>query len=100
MAVKCANIGVRVEPDIKAQAEKILEGLGVSASAFINMAYRQVILHNGIPFPVTFPKKVDLREDMTDEEFDDMLGSSLKQAKMGKAVAAEDAFEALSVDNM
>lgn len=95
MAIKCANIGVRVEPDIKAQAEKILEGLGVSASAFINMAYRQVILHNGIPFPVTFPKKVDVREDMTDEEFDNMLESSLKQAKSGNAVTAEEAFASL-----
>lgn len=95
MAVKCANIGVRVEPDIKAQAEKILEGLGVSASAFINMAYRQVILHNGIPFAVVFPKRIGNREEMTDEEFDNMLEDSLKQAKLGNAVAVEEAFASL-----
>lgn len=95
MAIKCANIGVRVEPDIKAKAEKILEGLGVSASAFINMAYRQVILHNGIPFAVVFPKKIGNREEMTEEEFDNMLADGLKQAKSGNAVAAEEVFASL-----
>ena len=44
MQTKSANVNVRVEPDIKEQAEAILEKLGVSASAFINMTYRQVIL--------------------------------------------------------
>ena len=56
MAARSANVNVRVEPGIKEQAEAILESLGVSASAFINMTYRQVILRkgiwteNGIPF--------------------------------------------------
>ena len=45
MATRSANVNVRVEPDIKEQAEAILEKLGVSTSAFINMTYRQVILH-------------------------------------------------------
>ena len=37
MAVRSANVNVRVEPEIKVQAEAILEQLGISASSFINM---------------------------------------------------------------
>ena len=44
MAARSANVNVRVEPDVKKRAEDILDKLGVSASAFINMTYRQVIM--------------------------------------------------------
>ncbi len=40
MAARSANVNVRVEPDIKKQAEAILETLGVSVSSFFNMTYR------------------------------------------------------------
>ena len=55
MAIKNANVTARVEQDVKDQAETILNSLGVSVSSFINMAYRQVILHRGIPFSITIP---------------------------------------------
>lgn len=38
MATRSANVKVRMEPDIKEQAEAILKKLGVSTLAFINMA--------------------------------------------------------------
>lgn len=55
MASRSANVNVRVEPEIKEQAEAILAELGVSVSTFINMTYRQVIFHQGIPFDVKLP---------------------------------------------
>ncbi len=58
MAARSANVNVRVEPDVKEQAEAILEKLGVSVSSFINMTYRQVILRKGIPFTVTVPSEL------------------------------------------
>lgn len=36
MAARSANVNVRVESDVKKQAEDILDKLGVSVSAFIN----------------------------------------------------------------
>ncbi len=95
MAAKSANVNVRVEPDVKAQAEAILEKLGISASTFINMTYRQVILQNGIPFPVSIPSGLQTRDIMTDTEFDDMMRIGLSQAKAGEAVPYEDAFDKL-----
>lgn len=95
MATRSANVNVRVEPDIKEQAEAILEKLGVSTSAFINMTYRQVILHNGIPFPVTVPTMPKTRDIMTDAEFNAMMQEGLRQAKVGEGVPMEDAFDTI-----
>ena len=55
MSAKTANIMARVEPEIKEQAESIMEQLGLSASGVINMLYRQIILRRGLPFAVTIP---------------------------------------------
>lgn len=84
MAVRSANVNVRVEPDIKKQAEDILDKLGISVSAFINMTYRQVIMKRGIPFSVQLPSEIKTLDTMDDEEFDAMMESGLAQAKKGR----------------
>ncbi|MGN0355614.1 MAG: type II toxin-antitoxin system RelB/DinJ family antitoxin [Muricoprocola sp.] len=95
MAAKTANVNVRVEQSIKEQAEAILDKLGISASAFINMTYRQVIMHKGIPFEVSLPKDIQTRDTMTDAEFDAMMSKGLAQAKTGDSIPYEDVFDSL-----
>ena len=95
MATRSANVNVRVEPDVKKQAEDILEKLGVSASAFINMTYRQVIMKRGIPFSVELPSEIKTLDTMTDAEFDEMMQTGLEQAKRGESVPYEEAFDRL-----
>lgn len=95
MATRSANVNVRVEPDIKKQAEDILEKLGISVSAFINMTYRQVIMKRGIPFSVDLCEGIKTLDTMTDMEFDDVMKKGLMQAKSGEAVSYEEAFEQL-----
>ena len=55
MATKSANLYVRIEPDVKEQAEGILAALGIPASNAINMFYKQIILQGGLPFEVKMP---------------------------------------------
>lgn len=95
MATRSANVNVRVEPDVKKQAEDILEKLGVSTSAFINMTYRQVIMKRGIPFSVELPSGIKTLDTMTDAEFDEMMQTGLEQAKKGESVPYEEAFDRL-----
>lgn len=95
MATRSANVNVRVEPDVKKQAEDILDKLGVSASAFINMTYRQVIMKRGIPFSVELPSRIKTLDIMTDEEFDEIMQTGLEQAKKGESVPYEEAFDCL-----
>lgn len=49
---RTATARARMEPEVKDEAERILEECGLSASEAIGMFYRQVILHHGIPFPI------------------------------------------------
>ena len=53
--VKTANLYARIEPELKSEAEAILSGLGVPVSNAINMFYRQIVIHRGLPFAVQFP---------------------------------------------
>lgn len=55
MANRTTSLTVRIEPEIKAQAEQILQQLGISASTAINMFYKQIILRKGVPFDLTLP---------------------------------------------
>ena len=58
MATKTANVTARIQPNIKEQAEAILERLGIPVSVFIDMTYRQVIMRDGVPFSLDIPDKL------------------------------------------
>ncbi len=49
---KTTSIYARVEPEIKEQAEIVLNKLGIPMSNVINIFLRQIILQNGLPFEV------------------------------------------------
>ncbi len=93
MANKSANIMARVEPDIKTKAEAIMANLGLSASVVINALYRQVIYTNGIPFPLVMPAKFPSIENMSEEEFNNMLEKSYQQAKNGEGRPANEVLD-------
>ena len=54
---KTANLYARIEPEVKEQAELILDALGIPASNAINMFYKQIILHRGLPVEVKIPNR-------------------------------------------
>jgi DNA-damage-inducible protein J len=57
MATHTDKIQARIEPGLKASAESIFRKLGLSSSDAIRLFYKQVELHNGLPFPVERPNK-------------------------------------------
>ncbi|MCK5757979.1 MAG: type II toxin-antitoxin system RelB/DinJ family antitoxin [Clostridiales bacterium] len=52
---KSTVMHIRVEPDVKINAEKTLSLLGLSTSDAINIFLRQIILLGGIPFEIKLP---------------------------------------------
>ena len=52
---KTATIQVRVESEIKRDAEKVFTALGLSATEAITLFYRQVALYQDLPFTVKIP---------------------------------------------
>ena len=53
--MKTAAVHSRIQPEIKEQAEKILQRLGLSPTEAIRMFYTQITLRNGLPFNVAIP---------------------------------------------
>lgn len=56
---KTEKIQARIEPKLKHDAEKILERIGLSTSDAITVFFRQIIMHNGIPFELALPGNGD-----------------------------------------
>ena len=52
---KSDQVNVRMEPEVKAEAEAIFARLGMTPSQAIKMFYRQVTLQHGLPFEVRIP---------------------------------------------
>ena len=97
MAVKTANVNLRMKADIKEQAEIILANLGIPRSVAIDMFYRQIIAHNGIPFSLTLPNKMLARDEMTNAQFDKFMETGLKQAKQDESSDVDEVFSELGV---
>ncbi|EXM40680.1 type II toxin-antitoxin system RelB/DinJ family antitoxin [Ruminococcus albus] len=96
MATRTANVTARVEPEVKAQAEAVMEKLGIPVSTAINMFYREIILWNGLPFRPSIPvNDVKARDEMTKEEFDQRMSVGLEQARHGMSTPADTVFDRL-----
>ena len=66
-----ANVNVRINNDVKANAENVFKRLGITPTTAITLFYNQVIRTNSIPFEL----KVDVPNDITKKaisELDDM----------------------------
>lgn len=85
----------RVEPDVKEQAEGILDQLGIPASVVINALYKQIIYRNGIPFSLILPTAPVARDEMTDAEFHAMMQAGLEDAKADRSRPASEVFAEL-----
>jgi DNA-damage-inducible protein J len=58
--MKDAVVRARIDPSIKADAEKIFHGLGISTTEAIRMFLVQVNLRRGLPFGVELPPDSDI----------------------------------------
>lgn len=95
MAVKSATVTARIQPNIKEQAENILEQLGIPVAVFIDMAYRQVIKKHGVPFPLDVHATLPTRDALSEKEFREILMEGLRQAKADESMLVETAFSRL-----
>ncbi len=81
---KTANLYARIEPDVKEQAENVLETLGISVSSAINMFYKQIILQQGIPFEVKLPKAPENAAKWSKERLDAELEKGYNDMLKGR----------------
>ncbi len=72
-------ITTRVDPDLKADAEKVLSKLGISTTEAINLFLSQVRLRRGLPFDVKIPNKATLK--------------AMKDAEEGRNLSSYDSLD-------
>jgi DNA-damage-inducible protein J len=82
--MKAAIINARIEPDLKAQAESILNKIGLSSAEAIRLFYNQICLQKGLPFDLKIPsattlkamQDADMRKTRKAKSVKDLLGDN------------------------
>ena len=63
-------ISVQVDTKDKENANEILKNLGLNMSTFVNMAIKQLLYNNGLPFEVKNPTN--------NNNYEDSIGNTIK----------------------
>ena len=81
---KTATIRARVQPDLKHRVERLFAQLGLSTTEAITLFYRQVDLHQGLPFAVRIPNAETVE--------------ALQQAASGEGLTKWDSLEEMKTE--
>jgi len=96
---RSSNIFARVEPEVKEQAEIVLQQLGIPMSNAIGLFLRQVVLKRGIPFELKLPQSKPLSvATLTREQFDAEIEKGLANLIAGKVTSAENVADRMRRD--
>lgn len=88
---KTSNIYVRVEPNIKEQAEIVLEQLGIPMSNAVSIFLRQVVMQNGLPFEVKIHGSRPIAiTDMSEAQFNMEMLKAQNDFEKGKTYSLEE----------
>lgn len=87
-----ANINIRVDDNVKAQAQELFASLGMDVSSAVNVFLRQSIAFGGIPFTIRQPR------------FNAATEQAIREAQSGVNLSepydsVADLREALDVEN-
>ncbi len=83
---KTATIQTRVDPEIKQNAQKILNMLNISMSEAISLYLTQITLNKGIPFEIKIPNKLTA----------ETLNNSVNGKELHKASDVDELFQELN----
>ncbi|MDO5096671.1 MAG: type II toxin-antitoxin system RelB/DinJ family antitoxin [Peptostreptococcaceae bacterium] len=95
---RTSDIIVRVESDIKKEAELVLERLGIPMSNAINMFLEQIALQKEIPFEMKLRKEPVSYKSLTKEEFDAVIHEGLDDIKKGRVYSVQQVAEEMKKD--
>ena len=88
---RTSNVFARVEPEVKEQAESILNQLGIPMSNAVGMFLRQVVIQRGIPFDIKLPSNKPLSvSELTKEQLNAEIAKGMEDIENGKVYSAEE----------
>lgn len=86
---KTASIFTRVTPELKEEAEKVLDQLQIPMSTALSMFLQQVVNQQRIPFEIKLPQKPVNYDSLTKEAFDREIQKGLDDYEKGHIVSAD-----------
>lgn len=87
---KTANINVRIEPEVKANAELLFSNFGITITDAINIFLHQSLMVGGLPFEVKQPRYNALTEQAMQEARDIASGKIAAKSYSSVSEMMED----------
>lgn len=93
---KTATLNIRVNPNVKENAENVLAQLGIPMATAIDMYLKQISLTGGIPFSVVLPKTANSvnADTMSVSQIHQKLEKGYADIEKGNVEDAAGAFAA------
>lgn len=95
---RTASVFTRVDPEIKVQAESVLNELGISMATAMEIYLRQIAFQRKIPFEIKLQESNTPTSygSLSDEEFNELIGKSLKSYSEGLGKGIKEFKEEIS----
>lgn len=87
---KKTSIFTRVSPELKEQAEAVLDKFQIPMTTAINMFLQQVVNHQGIPFEITTKKIPTNYSTLTKEQFNNEIQKGFSDIDRGNILTPEE----------
>lgn len=92
--IKTETVRARITPKLKRSAESVFNAIGLNPSQAIVLFYKQVELHQGLPFEVKLPSyKLENAAKLTDSEYDAKLEPGYRSALAGRTRSVSTAHD-------
>ena len=96
---RTSNVFARIEPELKEQAEGILNQLGIPMSNAIGLFLRQVVMQRGMPFDIKLPQQKPMAlGSLSEMEFNTEIEKGFADMSAGLLRPATDVFADLKRD--
>lgn len=96
---RTSNVFARVEPEVKEQAEQVLDRLGIPMSNAVGMFLRQIVLQRGLPFEVKLPQEKPLAYGaLTKEQFNIEMEKGMADIRECRVHTADEVEEEMKRD--
>ena len=83
---------IRIDTDLKNNAENILKQLGLTPTSLMQMLYSQIVIQRALPFSVALPpEEIPISiEDLTDDELRNELEKGINCHKRGHVYSLDE----------
>lgn len=88
---------IRIEPELKKQANEIFAKLGLDMSTAVNLFLYQVVLRKGLPFHIDLSSNPIFEDELTQKELEHEIMKGVEDVKAGRVYSLEEVSRLLDI---